>query len=147
MASIVMAAIEAERLVCTAFRAAGQGDSSIHPRPCLALGRAFKPGTRTRRLRYRDAQGGAPYDCLAYSFTRRSDLAGLNDLIIAHWRHEKVVISLYTLTVPHAIDAQRAPVHSSRHGALLRLCEVICDFCRFSRRDNERLAFAGAITQ
>jgi hypothetical protein len=31
----------------------------------------------------------------------------------------------------HAIDAQRAPVHSSNCGALLRLCEAICDLCRF----------------
>jgi hypothetical protein len=31
----------------------------------------------------------------------------------------------------HAIDAQRAPVHSSSCGALLRLCEAICDLCRF----------------
>ena len=31
----------------------------------------------------------------------------------------------------HAIDAQWAPVHSSSRGALLRLCEVICDFCKF----------------
>ena len=28
----------------------------------------------------------------------------------------------------HAIDAQRAPVHSSSCGALLRLCEAICDY-------------------
>ena len=32
----------------------------------------------------------------------------------------------------HAIDAQRAPVHSSSCGALLRLCEAICDLCRSS---------------
>jgi hypothetical protein len=31
----------------------------------------------------------------------------------------------------HAIDAERAPVHSSSCGALLRLCEAICDLCRF----------------
>ena len=42
----------------------------------------------------------------------------------------------------YAIGARRAPVHSSSHGALLRLCEVICDFCRFWRHDNDRLAFA-----
>jgi hypothetical protein len=34
----------------------------------------------------------------------------------------------------HAIDAQRAPVHSSSCGALLRLCEAICDLCRFYMR-------------
>ncbi len=28
----------------------------------------------------------------------------------------------------HAIDAQRAPVHSSSCGARLRLCEAICDY-------------------
>lgn len=28
-------------------------------------------------------------------------------------------------------DAQRAPAHSSSNGALLRLCEAICDLCRF----------------
>ena len=42
----------------------------------------------------------------------------------------------------YAIGARRAPVHSSSHGALLRLCEVICDFCKFWRHDNDRLAFA-----
>jgi hypothetical protein len=29
------------------------------------------------------------------------------------------------------LDAQRAPVHSSSCGALLRLCEAICEFCSF----------------
>ena len=88
MASIVLAAIEAERLACTAFRAAGQqgrGDSSIHSRPCLALGRAFKPSTRTRRLRYRDAQGGAPYDCLAYGIIIHSP----DDLTLAGAQRSK----------------------------------------------------------
>jgi hypothetical protein len=42
-------------------------------------------------------------------------------------------------------DAQRAPVHSSSCGALLRLCEAICDLCRFYVHANIRLAFAGAI--
>jgi hypothetical protein len=41
-----------------------------------------------------------------------------------------------------AIDTQRAPVHSSSCGALLRLYEAICDLCRFSVRANIRLAFA-----
>jgi len=47
----------------------------------------------------------------------------------------------------HAIDAGRAPVHSSNCGALLRLSEAICDLCRFSMRANIRLAFAGAIAR
>jgi len=47
----------------------------------------------------------------------------------------------------HTIDAQRAPVHSSGRGALLRLCEAICDFCRFHVQDSVRLAFAEAIAQ
>src|SRR5208283_2577948 len=83
MASIVMAAIVTERLVCTAFRAGGH--SSIHSRPCLALGRAFKPGTRTRRLRYRDAQGGAPCDCLAYGIIIHSP----DDLTLAGAQRSK----------------------------------------------------------
>ena len=42
---------------------------------------------------------------------------------------------------------QRAPVHSSSCGALLRLCEAICDFCRYHVQDRVRLAFAGAISR
>jgi len=76
MASIVMAAIEAERLVCTAFRAAGQG-------------RLFNPfaavfSARTR-LQARHADATSPISRCSrryavrlsrvwnyYSFTRRS---------------------------------------------------------------------------
>ena len=47
----------------------------------------------------------------------------------------------------HAIDAQRAPVHSSSCGALLRLNEAICDLGRFYVRANIHLAFAGAIAR
>ena len=46
-----------------------------------------------------------------------------------------------------AMDAQRAPVHPSNRGALLRLCEAICDLCKFHVRDNVRLAFAGALAR
>jgi hypothetical protein len=63
----------------------GRGDSSIHSRPCLALGRAFKPSTRTRRLRYRDAQGSAPYDCLAYGIIIHSP----DDLTLAGAQRSK----------------------------------------------------------
>jgi hypothetical protein len=45
------------------------------------------------------------------------------------------------------LDAQRAPVHSGSCGALLRLCEAICDLFRFYVRPTLRLAFAGVIAR
>ena len=44
------------------------------------------------------------------------------------------IITILTRFARRRIDAQRAPVHLSSCGALLRLCEAICEFCSFCAR-------------